>query len=141
MPQSEEAAAWFAAVYETIQQVPRGRVTTYGHIAALVGTRKHYSITQGFHLHKTRRVIDLLRSRATAVRASIRRYRTPLVVDFHHVSNSPLRSQVGVALKHLPQAEADAPFREDNVPWQRVINSKGTITPRLAKASSLDDAT
>ena len=39
MPRSDEAAAWFAAVYETIQQIPRGRVTSYSHIAGLVGTR------------------------------------------------------------------------------------------------------
>lgn len=38
-PQSEEAAAWFAAVYETVQKVPPGLVTSYGHIAMLIGHR------------------------------------------------------------------------------------------------------
>ncbi|KAL9060190.1 MAG: hypothetical protein Q9162_000804 [Coniocarpon cinnabarinum] len=81
MPQSEEAAAWFAAVYETIQKIPHGRVTTYGHIAMLVGTPER-------------------------------------------------PRQVGVALKHLPSHEAAVEFHNQNVPWQRVINAKGTVTPR-----------
>jgi hypothetical protein len=41
MPQTEEAAAWFAAVYQAVQEIPRGRVTSYGHIATLVGYRKY----------------------------------------------------------------------------------------------------
>lgn len=40
MPQSEEAAAWFQAVYETVQQIPHGKVTSYGHIALLLDHRK-----------------------------------------------------------------------------------------------------
>lgn len=40
--------------------------------------------------------------------------------------------QVGICLKHLP---AFAPgtehyFHSENVPWQRVISAKGTISPR-----------
>ncbi|KAF2457751.1 MGMT family protein, partial [Lineolata rhizophorae] len=73
---TEEAAAWFAAVYQAVQEIPRGRVTSYGHIAQLVG----------------------------------------------------------VALKHLPAAQAaadDGPvWHDDNVPWQRVVNAKGRISPR-----------
>lgn len=43
-----------------------------------------------------------------------------------------LLRQVGVCLKHLPDAsdQPDARYNEDTVPWQRVINSKGTISPR-----------
>ncbi|OQO01357.1 hypothetical protein B0A48_12912 [Cryoendolithus antarcticus] len=37
MPQTEEAAAWFAAVYQAVQEIPHGRVTSYGHIALLLG--------------------------------------------------------------------------------------------------------
>ncbi|KAK5128432.1 hypothetical protein LTR85_003100 [Meristemomyces frigidus] len=37
MPQSEEAAMWFAAVYRAVQEVPHGKVTSYGHIATLLG--------------------------------------------------------------------------------------------------------
>jgi methylated-DNA-protein-cysteine methyltransferase-like protein len=40
MPQSEEAAAWFAAVYQAVQEIPHGKVTSYGHIATLIGYRK-----------------------------------------------------------------------------------------------------
>lgn len=37
--------------------------------------------------------------------------------------------QVGVCMKHLPHDE-DAVFNSTNVPWQRVINSKGAVSPR-----------
>ena len=40
--------------------------------------------------------------------------------------------QVGVCLKHLPSFSADTNhhFHNANVPWQRVINAKGIISPR-----------
>lgn len=40
MPRSDEAEAFFYGVYAAIQEIPYGRVTTYGHIAYLVGTRE-----------------------------------------------------------------------------------------------------
>lgn len=42
--------------------------------------------------------------------------------------------QVGICLKHLPtfSAGTDHHFHDNNVPWQRVINSKGIISPRSA---------
>ncbi|KAH7198263.1 6-O-methylguanine DNA methyltransferase [Fusarium flagelliforme] len=86
MPRSDEAQAFFYAVYSAVQEIPYGKVTTYGHIAALVGT--------------------------------------------------PQRPrQVGVCLKHLP-ADPSQHFNHDNVPWQRVINSKGQISPRLVSLLS-----
>jgi methylated-DNA-protein-cysteine methyltransferase related protein len=36
-PASEEAEWWYYKVYTTVQKVPYGRCTTYGHIAALAG--------------------------------------------------------------------------------------------------------
>lgn len=39
MPRSEEAEWWANAVYEAIREVPRGKVTSYGHIARLLGER------------------------------------------------------------------------------------------------------
>lgn len=36
---SEEVWLWYTAVYEAIQEVPHGKVTSYGHIARLVGKR------------------------------------------------------------------------------------------------------
>lgn len=39
MPRTDEAEWWFNAVYEAVQEIPRGRVTTYGHIARLLGYR------------------------------------------------------------------------------------------------------
>ncbi|KZF21231.1 DNA binding methylated-DNA--cysteine S-methyltransferase [Xylona heveae TC161] len=87
MVRSEEAEAWFAAVYEAVQEIPRGKVTSYGHIATLL--------------------------------------------------DCPERPrQVGVSLKHLPSSErSDLAFHEGNVPWQRVINAKGIISPRASGAS------
>jgi len=80
MARTEEAEAFFYAVYSAIQEIPYGKVTSYAHIARLVGT--------------------------------------------------PQRPrQVGVCLKHLPSDPA-LPFHHGNVPWQRVINSKGAISPR-----------
>jgi len=35
-----EKAAWYASVFEAVSQVPNGKVTTYGHIARLIGRRK-----------------------------------------------------------------------------------------------------
>ncbi|KAJ9633403.1 Alkyltransferase-like protein 1 [Knufia peltigerae] len=42
--------------------------------------------------------------------------------------------QVGVCLKHLPTFDPAEPdkwfYHDNNVPWQRVVNSKGGISPR-----------
>ncbi|CAK4030553.1 MGMT family [Lecanosticta acicola] len=37
MPRSDEAASWYTMVYRAIQEVPYGKVTSYGHIAVLLG--------------------------------------------------------------------------------------------------------
>ena len=39
MPRTPEAEAFFHAVFSAVQEIPRGKVTSYGHIAKLVGTR------------------------------------------------------------------------------------------------------
>ncbi|KAK9469801.1 YALI0D05687p KAB8284608.1 6-O-methylguanine DNA methyltransferase, partial [Lipomyces arxii] len=33
---TDQAEAFYIAVYETVQRIPRGRVTSYGHIALLI---------------------------------------------------------------------------------------------------------
>jgi O6-methylguanine-DNA--protein-cysteine methyltransferase len=40
MPRTDEAEAFFHAVYRAIQEIPHGKVTSYGHIARLIGTRE-----------------------------------------------------------------------------------------------------
>jgi alkylated DNA nucleotide flippase Atl1 len=40
MPRTDEAEAFFHAVYSAIQEIPYGKVTSYGHIAKLIGTRE-----------------------------------------------------------------------------------------------------
>ncbi|PGH00850.1 hypothetical protein AJ80_09102 [Polytolypa hystricis UAMH7299] len=37
MPRTDEAEWWFNAVYDAVQQIPHGKVTSYGHIARLLG--------------------------------------------------------------------------------------------------------
>lgn len=44
MARSDEAQAFFHAVYSAAQQIPYGKVTTYAHLAYLVGTRMFNSI-------------------------------------------------------------------------------------------------
>lgn len=39
MARTDEAAAFFHAVYSAVREIPEGKVTSYGHIAKLVGTR------------------------------------------------------------------------------------------------------
>ncbi|KAH8689944.1 MGMT family protein [Talaromyces proteolyticus] len=107
MPRTDEAEHWFNAVYEAVQEIPLGYVTTYGHIALLLGYPR--------------------RAR-----------------------------QVGVCLKHLPSNRTNSTgngdgegedendergeiyhhFHDDNVPWQRVVNSKGTISHRGAGSAA-----
>jgi methylated-DNA-protein-cysteine methyltransferase-like protein len=67
-----------ARVYAAVARIPKGRVATYGQIAALVGLRGH-------------------------------------------------ARQVGYALHALPGESA--------VPWHRVINARGEISPRADGAS------
>jgi hypothetical protein len=39
---SEEVWLWYTAVFEAIQEIPYGKVTSYGHIARLVGKRERF---------------------------------------------------------------------------------------------------
>ncbi|KAI0843558.1 DNA binding methylated-DNA--cysteine S-methyltransferase [Hypoxylon sp. FL0890] len=90
MARSDEAEAFFCEVYTAVQQIPYGKVTSYGHIAKLIGTPER-------------------------------------------------PRQVGICLKHLPQ-DAESPFNHDNVPWQRVINAKGIISPRSQPSGARNQA-
>ena len=110
MPRTDEAAAFYHAVYCAIQEVPRGRVTTYGHIAALIGTRasKPPPIP----------TVNTLSHRAEILNS------VPTLTE-----SADRPRQVGICLKHLPQ-DPEAEFNSETVPWQRVINSKGGISPR-----------
>lgn len=39
MARTPEAESFFHAVYAAVQEIPPGRVTSYAHIAKLIGTR------------------------------------------------------------------------------------------------------
>jgi len=45
MARTDEAEAFFHAVYSAIQEIPHGKVTSYGHIARLIGTRESALLT------------------------------------------------------------------------------------------------
>ncbi|PWY93901.1 MGMT family protein [Aspergillus sclerotioniger CBS 115572] len=81
MPRTDETEWFINAVYSAIQEIPRGRVTSYGHIALLLGYPKR-------------------------------------------------PRQVGTSLKHLPSPGTGF-YHSGNVPWQRVINSRGGISHRF----------
>ena len=62
------------------------------------------------------------------------------VTTYGHIAyllDYPQRArQVGVCLKYLPLYEAsrenELPHHDRNVPWQRILNAKGGISPREA---------
>ncbi|KAF7881321.1 hypothetical protein EAF00_011994 [Botryotinia globosa] len=99
MPRTDEASTFYHSVYLAIQEIPHGKVTTYGHIARLIGT-----------------------------------------------PNRP--RQVGICLKHLPSFPSTSAssttstplFHNGNVPWQRVINAKGEISPRSHPSGAQNQA-
>lgn len=103
MPRSDEAAAFFHAVYTAVQEIPPGKVTSYGHIAKLIGTRTAARYLSYPHVKGPRLWTD---------QAPAQRPR-----------------QVGVCLKHLSH-DPTARFNGATVPWQRVVNAKGIISPR-----------
>lgn len=43
-------------------------------------------------------------------------------------------------MKHIPD-DPSAHFNTNNVPWQRVINAKGQISPRSVPSGAADQAT
>ncbi|KAF1932675.1 uncharacterized protein M421DRAFT_1285 [Didymella exigua CBS 183.55] len=62
-------------------------------------------------------------------------WHTTVCEAIQEVPRAQCPRQVGVCLKHLPTPSTDPnkkspAFHSGNVPWQRVINSKGGISPR-----------
>ncbi|ODV98573.1 hypothetical protein PACTADRAFT_184824 [Pachysolen tannophilus NRRL Y-2460] len=94
----EETLSFYYAVYQEVQLIPYGKITSYGHIAKLI--------------------------------------------------SRPLNSrQVGQALKilnHFNSGEENVLYNTNNVPWWRVVNYKGMISPRenggmLAQKAKLEE--
>jgi methylated-DNA-protein-cysteine methyltransferase-like protein len=71
----------YQRIYEVVRRIPKGRVATYGQVAALAGLGRH-------------------------------------------------ARQVGYALSALPEAS--------RVPWHRVVNARGTISPRSEPDTDTD---
>lgn len=100
---TDEAEAWYSSVYMTVQLIPPGHVTTYGHIAFLIGRRKPPTNTELLH--------SLNAGASNTRTATASRY-------------------VGTALKHLPLPSEDTIFNSETVPWQRVVNASAKISDR-----------
>ncbi|RYC60140.1 hypothetical protein CHU98_g6075 [Xylaria longipes] len=83
MARSDEAASFFIAVYNAVQEIPEGKK------------------------------------------------------DSQKAAQRP--RQVGICLKHLSQ-DPGARHNSGNVPWQRVINSKGMISPRSQPSGARNQA-
>jgi methylated-DNA-protein-cysteine methyltransferase-like protein len=83
---TDEAQSFYNAVYTVVRLIPKGQVTTYGTIPAVL----HLLMIFLGHVAKL----------------------------IHRPRNS---RQVGQALKYL---------QDETVPWQRVVNHKGIISPR-----------
>lgn len=161
-------------MYAAVQEIPRGRVTSYGHIARLLGKRTsehaHHDSTIWHILIEMFRSVKMLTFHMSDPQHNAHgkchsplyeRVRTdsPFTVRFcilrtlfcsswfsignAHRSGSVvsdwIHRQVGVCLKHLPShsTEAEHHFHDRNVPWQRVINAKGGISPRQVFVSML----
>lgn len=124
MARSDEAEWWFNAVYEAVQDIPHGQVTSYGHIARLLGRREFSHVHFTMH-HRLSDLIDKCYSGMSSVFECAYRPEIGSLMRRHR--------QVGICLKHLPSQSADVShhFHNGNVPWQRVINAKGIISPRF----------
>lgn len=104
----------------------RGKVTSYGHIARLLGRREYEAAAtrDKSEIDTDKRTVQLSVPGMQATKA-------PSTLQGRGLIGVGDR-QVGVCLKHLPSYSAvETPFYNNrSVPWQRVINSKGVISPR-----------
>jgi hypothetical protein len=67
---SEEAYLWFSTVCEAIQEIPPGKVTSYAHIARLVGKRKRPSILEYDYTSLTRPQLNALGNTCCSARGT-----------------------------------------------------------------------
>lgn len=118
MPPSDEAVAFYHAVYSAVREIPPGKVTSYGHIARLIGTRKEPALILLFVF-----VFYLSSICICIVYVVYRRQNTT------NTNTAQRPRQVGTCLKYLSQ-HSRGHFHSGNVPWQRVVNAKGGISPR-----------
>ncbi|RJE17556.1 MGMT family [Aspergillus sclerotialis] len=118
MPRTEEAEHWFNAVYAAVQQIPYGKVTSYSHIACLLD-----------HPKRARQVGICLKHLPSLPRSSQPARESP---------GSRNGNSIEQENNDQPQEEGEESTRQQpiphfhtaNVPWQRVINSRGMISKR-----------
>ncbi|KXS93998.1 hypothetical protein AC578_3103 [Pseudocercospora eumusae] len=96
---SDEAEAWYAAVYQAVQEVPYGHVTSYGHIATLLG----YPCTQRA-AQTSRHVPEVSASSCRSTRCSLQqRYSAMAAGDQlqrHHQSKASLTCYGNTVASH-----------------------------------------
>ena len=71
MPRSDEAEWWINAVYAAVQEIPHGKVTSYGHIARLLGQR---TWTRATHIHHLLFFFIYTRYSSVSVRYTARQF-------------------------------------------------------------------
>lgn len=101
----KEAERHYSGIYEAVQSIPEGKVTTYGHIARLIGSPRN-----------ARQVGYALKQLPSA------QARVPV---------GEIDEQVHPVTGLVRQQKLRAPrFHHGNVPWWRVIGSGGVIPMR-----------
>jgi alkylated DNA nucleotide flippase Atl1 len=118
-PSVVEADEFYRAVYSLVRQIPHGRVCTYGKQAHMM-----HAITTPIH--------------CSVLLAATEKF--PWIGHIARLARRPAHSRlVGQALKHLaprlssPYIDPAEPERGPNpdfVPWHRVVNASGIISPR-----------
>ncbi|KAK9493990.1 YALI0D05687p KAB8284608.1 6-O-methylguanine DNA methyltransferase [Lipomyces doorenjongii] len=111
-PRTDEAEAFYIAVYETVQRIPPGRVTTYGHVARLIDAPQN-----------SRQVGSALKY-------------------LHHAPLTNSGTARGLNLESDDNADRDESdsrdffhqFNSEIVPWWRVISADGRIAFRASRA-------
>ncbi|QRC91959.1 hypothetical protein JI435_021300 [Parastagonospora nodorum SN15] len=118
---SEEVHLWYTAVFEACQEIPRGNylLLCISRCTELTAEQARSRAT-GTSRDSSGSVSDLLHHQDSLLT---------------HLATNQLNVPVGVCLKHLPSPSTDsskksATFHSGNVPWQRVLNAKGSISPR-----------
>ncbi|GKT87490.1 6-O-methylguanine DNA methyltransferase [Colletotrichum tofieldiae] len=139
MPRTDEAEAFFHAVYTAVQEIPFGRVTTYGHIARLIGTRESAPLSLALASFPLAPVYHPLTHCPPPPTLRYKTNTSQSVITRVFLLQSRAARQVGICLKHLP-TDPTSRFNNETVPWQRVINAKGTISPRSQPSGARSQA-
>ncbi|KAK7205487.1 hypothetical protein BZA70DRAFT_289410 [Myxozyma melibiosi] len=105
---TDEAEAFYIAVYETVQRIPPGRVTTYGHIARLIDAPQN--------------------SRQVGAALKYLRHASLTVQPDSEIHEDP--DPYNDPADQIDEEPPSGRFDTETVPWWRVISSDGKIAVR-----------